>query len=157
MNNPVVLFVCWGNICRSPMAEMVARARATQEGIRNVRFASAGVSAEEAGHEMDPRAVQTLTRAGYPVQSHQAHKVTTTELRDAAMVIGMEPLHLRKLKGIAPEVHPLYLMSDFDPDSVPGALIEDPWYGDESDFQTTLAQIEAAMPELMRRARELSR
>ncbi len=153
--NPTILFVCWGNICRSPMAEEVARAKAAQDGVTKVSFISAGVSADEAGHPIDPRAVSVLRAAGYQVGPHTARLVTAQEVFDADLVIGMEELHLTKLRRLAPHADHLYLLTDFNPDALPGAEIEDPWYGEADDFVTTLDQIEAAMPELIRRAREL--
>ena len=79
----------------------------------------------------------------------------TPYLDSADMVIGMERVHLSKLRQLVPQAEHLYLLSDFDPNTPPGAEIEDPWYGDDSDFIVTLHQIEGAMPELMKRAREL--
>ncbi len=64
MSGVNVLFICWGNICRSPMAKVVADAHAAREGLTGVTFTSAGVSAEETGHGMDPRAIATLEAAG---------------------------------------------------------------------------------------------
>ena len=75
MSRPVILFICWGNVCRSPMAEMVARAKAAIDHLA-VDFRSAGVSDEEAGHPMDSRARNTLIKAGYTPDSHTAHLVT---------------------------------------------------------------------------------
>ncbi len=156
MSEPArIVFVCWGNICRSPMAEVVARAHAARAGLHGVEFSSAGVSAEEAGNPMDPRAVDTLRAAGYRPAGHRAHRITADEARSAAMLIGMEQLHLNRLRKLVPGIHDLYLLTDFDPASRPGTPIEDPWYGDPSDFEVALAQIEAAMPEVIRRAREL--
>lgn len=156
MSRPTILFVCWGNICRSPMAEIVARAKASIDGLA-VDFSSGGVSDEENGRPMDSRARKALMAAGYHPDEHIAHKVTAEEVSAADMVIGMEVVHLSKLHRLVPTAEHLYLLSDFDPDSPPGSEIEDPWYGDDSDFPVTLHQIEAAMPELMKRARELLR
>ncbi len=153
--NPDIKFVCWGNICRSPMAEVVAREHAEREGLRGVTFSSAGVSAEEAGHPIDPRAAATLTAAGYHPGPFAAHRITEDEARSAAMLIGMEQLHLTRLRTLVPQAHNLYLLSDFDRNAVPGTPIDDPWYGDDSDFETTLSEIEAAIPEVLKRAREL--
>jgi len=153
--SPDITFVCWGNICRSPMAEVVAREHAEREGLHGVTFSSAGVSAEEAGHPIDPRAAATLTAAGYHPGAFTAHRITEDEAKSAAMLIGMEELHLSKLRALVPEAHNLYLLSDFDRNAVPGTPIEDPWYGDDSDFETTLSEIEAAIPEVLKRAREL--
>jgi protein-tyrosine phosphatase len=137
------------------MAEVVAREHAEREGLHGVTFSSAGVSAEEAGHPIDPRAAATLIAAGYHPGPFTAHKITEEEVTSAAMLIGMEELHLDKLRALVPQAHNLYLLSDFDRNAVPGTPIEDPWYGDDSDFETTLSEIEAAIPEVLRRAREL--
>ncbi len=155
MSAPRILFVCWGNICRSPMAEVIARSKAASEHVAGIEFSSGGVSSEESGHPMDARAVAVLTQAGYRPGPHQAHKVSAQEIDEADLVIGMEALHLTKLRQLSPHADHLYLLSDFDPNAVPGSEIEDPWYGDDSDFVITLHQIEAAMPEVVKRAREL--
>ncbi|WP_377106494.1 low molecular weight protein-tyrosine-phosphatase [Propionicimonas sp. T2.31MG-18] len=152
-----IMFVCWGNICRSPMAQVVAEAHAAREGLTGITFGSAGVSAEEAGNPMDPRAVATLRAAGYAPGPFTAHRITADEARSAAMLIGMEELHLSRLRQLVPGAHNLYLMTDFDRDAIPGSGIEDPWYGDDEDFATALTQIEAAMPEVIKRAAELVR
>ncbi len=151
-----IKFICWGNICRSPMAEVVAKAHAARERLKGVTFSSAGVSAEEAGHPMDPRAAATLRAAGYTPGPFTAHRITVEEVHSAAILIGMEQLHLEKLRQLVPGAHHLYLLSDFDRDAVPGSAIEDPWYGDDSDFEITLKEIEAAMPEVLKRAAELA-
>ncbi len=150
-----ITFVCWGNICRSPMAEVVAREHAAREGLHGITFRSAGVSAEEAGNPIDPRAAATLKAAGYHPGAFTAHRITAEEVRSADMLIGMEQLHLNKLRALVPEAHNLYLLTDFDSTAVPGSPIEDPWYGDDSDFETTLEEIEAAIPEVLKRAKEL--
>ena len=150
-----VVFVCWGNICRSPMAEQVAREWAAREGI-DVRFSSAGVSAEEQGNPIDHRAAAVLRQAGYPVSPHRAHRIAADEIRQADLVIGMEGLHLDRMRRLVPDAGNLALLTDFDPDAPAGAPVEDPWYGPSSGFRETLASVEAAMPGLMDRLRQLS-
>lgn len=154
---PTIRFVCWGNICRSPMAEVVARQWAARHDVGPVSFASAGVSSEEEGNPMDPRAVAVLQRAGYHLGDHRAHRITSAEIRDSALLIGMERIHLDRIRQMVPGAQHLYLLSNFDPDAVPGSGIPDPWYGPPDGFEQTLSSIEAAMPELMRRAAELVR
>lgn len=154
-SDPEIAFVCWGNICRSPMAEVIAKAYAEREGVHGVTFASYGVSAEEAGNPIDPRAVEALRAAGFTPGPHTARKITADQVRNAALLIGMEELHLAKLRQLVPGAKHLYLLTDFDRDAVPGSAIDDPWYGDDSDFERALTEIEAAMPEVMKRAREL--
>ncbi|OYO12725.1 low molecular weight phosphatase family protein [Enemella evansiae] len=140
-------FVCWGNICRSPMAERVAEAYAEREGLTDVEFSSSGVSSEELGNPMDPRAAQWLRENGYRADDHTAHQVTREEIDGADLVVAMEDLHVDRMRRLRPE-HPekLRLLTDFDPDAEPGSGVPDPWYGDADGFGDTLASIEAAMP-----------
>lgn len=155
--SPRVVFVCWGNICRSPMAERVARAQAEREGIR-ARFTSAATSTEEIGSKMDPRAAEKLRAAGYDPENHSAHQITPEEIADADLVIAMEDLHLSKMRGIAGGElgEHVRLLTDFDPDAEPGSGVPDPWYGNADGFADTLATIESAMPGILAEVKELA-
>ena len=145
-----VVFVCWGNICRSPMAERVAVGRADEAGLGDVTFTSAGVSAEELGNPMDPRAVATLQEAGYDADGHAAHQIDAAEIDSADLVVAMEQLHIDRLLAMGPgRTDHLRLLTDFDPDAEPGSGVPDPWYGDDSGFEDTLSSIEAAMPGIL--------
>lgn len=155
MSDLSVLFVCWSNTCRSPMARVVGETMAERENLRGVQFTSAGLSAAQAGNGMDPRALAHLQAAGYETGPHTAHRATPEEIRAAAMVIGMQPIQLRKIRKMAPVARTLYLLTDFDRNAIPGSAIEDPLYGDDTSFGVTLHQIEAAMPGVLKRAREL--
>ena len=155
MSDLSVLFVCWSNTCRSPMARVVGETMAERENLSGVQFSSAGLSAAHAGDGMDPRALALLRAAGYEPGLHMAHRVTPEEIRAAAMVIGMQPIQLRQIRKMVPDARTPYLLTDFDRNAVPGSAIEDPLYGDDSSFEVTLHQIEAAMPGVLKRAREL--
>lgn len=150
-----VVFVCLGNICRSPMAERVAQGWAAREGLDGVRFTSAGVSSEERGNPIDARARVVLAEAGYDAGGHRARRITSVEIREANLVIALKPLHLQHMRRLAPDAEHLALLTDFDPGAEPGAGVPDPWYGDLDGFHDTLAAIEAAMPGVMARVREL--
>ena len=150
-----VIFVCWGNICRSPMAERVAVAYAERDGLTGVEFTSAATSSEELGEPMDPRAARTLRQHGYHADDHVAHQIDRTELDSADLVIAMEDLHVQRLHRIDPDADRITLLTDFDPAAEPGSGVPDPWYGSESGFLDTLAAIEAAMPGIIDRARSL--
>ena len=157
-NAPVsVVFVCWGNICRSPMAERIARAQASAKHHDGIVFTSAGVSSEETGNPIDPRARAVLTRHGYDASGHRAHRITAAEITDADLVIGLEPLHVDRMRRLAPGVEHLALLTDFDPDAEPGSGVPDPWYGEADGFEDTLAALEAAMPGILARATSLRR
>ncbi len=141
-NAPVsVVFVCWGNICRSPMAERIARAQASAKHHDGIVFTSAGVSSEETGNPIDPRARAVLTRHGYDASGHRAHRITAAEIADADLVIGLEPLHVDRMRKLVPGADHLALLTDFDPDAEPGSGVPDPWYGEADGFEDTLAAL----------------
>ena len=152
-----VVFVCWGNICRSPMAERVARREAERSGLTDVVFTSAGVSSEELGNPMDDRAAGALSAAGYDAADHVAHQIDAAELAAADLVVAMEDVHVRRLRALDPTADTVYLLSDFDPEAEPGSGLADPWYGSAAGFRDTLAAVEAAVPGVLDRVRELPR
>ena len=139
-----VLFVCWGNICRSPMAERVARRRAEEQGL-DIRIESFGVSSEEVGNPIDRRAARVLERAGYDASGHTARKIGASHITAADLVIAAEQLHVDRLLRIAPGATNIALINDFNPDKPTGEALVDPWYGSEEGFEVTLADIEAAV------------
>lgn len=116
-----ILVVCTGNICRSPMGEIVLRERFAQAGI-DVDVDSVGVSDEESGRPVDSRAAKVLREAGYDVPRRAARQVTPADLADSDLVLAMTVGHARQLKkvaesnGIDPSV--IHLWSEFD-DNVP--------------------------------------
>ncbi|MDO4913776.1 MAG: low molecular weight phosphotyrosine protein phosphatase, partial [Bifidobacteriaceae bacterium] len=81
--------VCTGNICRSPMGEIVLRAFFQQEGLQDdVRVISSGVSSEEQGNPIDRRAVKVLRDRGYEIPSnHYAHLVTPEEIKETDLFL----------------------------------------------------------------------
>ncbi len=150
-----VVFVCWGNICRSPIAERVAEKLAADRGLTGVQFSSAATSREELGAPMDERAARVLGRRGYRTGGHRAHQITRDEIERADLVLAMEDIHVRKMLAIDPGATNLRLLTDFDPDAEPGSGIDDPWYGPGSGFERTLASIEAAVPGVLDTVAEL--
>ena len=151
-----VVFVCWGNICRSPIAERVAQRAAAEAGLKGVEFTSGATSSEELGAPIDQRAAAVLVANGYRAAGHLAHRVTAREVTEADLVIAMEDIHVSKLRAIA-DVEHIHLLTEFDPEAEPGSGVPDPWYGTESGFNDTLASVESAMPGVLTRVRELQR
>ncbi len=152
-----VVFVCWGNICRSPMAERVAERAAADAGLGDVEFASAATSREELGAPIDPRARRVLSAHGYRAGGHSAHQITPDEIAEADLVIAAEPIHVDKMLRMAPDADNLSLLSDYDPDAPEGSGLPDPWYGGPEGFEDTLAAVEAAMPGVLDKVTELQR
>jgi protein-tyrosine phosphatase len=152
-----VLFVCWGNICRSPMAERVAERAAAEAGLTGVEFSSAATSTEELGEPIDPRAASVLAERGYRHDRHRAHQVSAQEIAAADLVIAMEDIHIRKMLAVEPGSINLSLLTEYDPSAEPGSGVPDPWYGSPAGFYGTLSAIEAAMPGILDRIRQIQR
>ena len=151
---PRVVFVCWGNICRSPMAERVARQWFADAGVV-AEVTSAGVSSEELGNPIDRRARRVLEDAAYDAAGHRAHQISAEEIRTADLVIAAEHLHAERIRRLVPDAS-IRLISEFDPEAAPGDPLPDPWYGDHSDFLDTLDAIERSMPGIIDAVRGLA-
>src|SRR5699024_9932193 len=149
-----IVFVCHGNICRSPMAERMAEQAADEAGLEHVRFSSAGVSSEEAGNPIDPRAVRKLRELGCRTGDHRAHRITADEARGADLIICAQQRHADRVVGLDAELAPrVMLLTDFVPGAEPGSGVPDPWYGDASGFDDTADTIAAAPPAILDRTR----
>jgi len=157
-----VMTVCTGNICRSPMAEIVLRERFAEAGLDHVVVDSAGTSDEERGNPVDPRARRVLERHGYVVLPHQARRVTPADLHARDLVLTATATHLHALErlvpgGLAP--NRLRMLRSFDPATTgaTGHLLDlaDPWYGVDDDFDETLSMIEAAAEGIVGHVRAL--
>ena len=148
-----VMTVCTGNICRSPMAEIVLRDRFEAAGLGDaVVVDSSGVSDEEHGNPVDRRARAVLAEHGYPTGGgHRARQVTREDVASRDLVLAMTTRHahrLRDLAGQVPNDATIRMYRSFDPAAVDlpesGLDIADPWYGGPQDFEECLAEIEAA-------------
>lgn len=156
-----VMTVCTGNICRSPMAEVVLRDRLEAAGLGDaVEVDSTGVSDEEAGNAMDRRAAQVLREHGYRVDGHAARKVTTSGLESRDLVLAMTTGHAQRLRRLRPEA-PIRMYREFDVAALVAAGgdehrldIDDPWYGGREDFEEVLAQLEAGAEGIIAHIRE---
>lgn len=95
-----IVVVCTGNICRSPMGEVVLAKRLARAGIE-AEVTSAGVSSEESGHPIDRRAANVLRDSGYDVPSHRAHRISDDELRSSDLILAMTTGHARRLRSMA--------------------------------------------------------
>ncbi|WP_020496287.1 low molecular weight protein-tyrosine-phosphatase [Sciscionella marina] len=142
-----VCFVCTGNICRSPMAESVLRAKLAEEGIEGVTVSSAGIGPWHAGEPMDERAAAVLAEAGYD-DEHRAAQVNPNHI-EADLLLAMDSGHRRALLR-ATDPGRVRLFRSFDPlAGETAAEVPDPYYGGEHGFTELLACIERCMPGLL--------
>lgn len=143
MTTPSVLFVCLGNICRSPLAEGAMRAQAQAAGMA-VRLDSAGTGGWHAGDAPDLRAQATAVRHGTDISDLRARQVRASDFLDFDHIIAMDSENLADLRHIAPPdaTAQLSLMLDHVPERA-GKSVADPYYGQQRDFETTWADVSA--------------
>ncbi|WP_114855062.1 low molecular weight protein-tyrosine-phosphatase [Brachybacterium sp. YJGR34] len=153
-----ILTVCTGNICRSPMAEYALRAALEAGGLDDrVEIASVGTSGWEIGNPVDPRAGALLRRHGIDASAHRARQMDDEELRRADLVLALDHDHvdpLRRSLGPDRAEAVVRMVRDFAPRPVADTGIRDPWYGDESDFETAWEQIDEAAAGIVAHVRE---
>jgi protein-tyrosine phosphatase len=143
-----VVFVCTGNICRSPIAEKVFVHELERAGLTDrVRVTSAGTGGWHVGSPADERAVALLRAEGY-AEAHVARQVDADQL-SADLIVALDDGHRRALQAMVPERDRVRLLRSFDPDAPPGAEVPDPYYGEADGFAGVLAMIRAAMPGLL--------
>jgi protein-tyrosine phosphatase len=148
-----VVTVCSGNICRSPMAEVVLRAALADAGLADrVVVTSAGVGDWHVGEPMDPRAADTLAARGFGTE-HVARQIDETT-PEADLVLAATTDHVRALVHAGVPADRVRLLRSFDPSAPEGAEVPDPYYGGPEGFDEVLAMIEAATPGLVGWARE---
>ncbi len=149
-----VCFVCTGNICRSPMAEVVLRELARGTAIGPSRtladvlvVSSVGTGPWHVGEPMDPRARAALARRDYDGDAHVAQQVDREVLQGADLVVCLDRRHLETMRGLAgdPAAEERFVtLRGFDPSSEGASDIADPYYGEERDFDECLANVEAS-------------
>ncbi len=141
-----VVFVCTGNICRSPMADVVFRALAEQAGLApRVISTSAGTGDWHVGRPMDQRAARTLADAGYDGSRHRAQTFDPGWHDRVDLVLAMDAANLHDVGGRGPRTA---LFGDLDPEQ-PGAEVPDPYYGGDSGFEEVLRMIERTSTSLV--------
>ncbi len=142
-----VLFVCTGNICRSPTAEAVMRAMADKAGQADVFFIdSAGTHGYHTGNGPDRRAVATAAARGISMAGLSARPVTVEDFERFDLILAMDAGHLRHLNKMRPAAAraKVALFMDFDAKGQKGRDVPDPYYGADRGFEEVLDMIEAA-------------
>jgi len=143
MEQRSVLFVCTGNICRSPTAEAVLRHLAAEEGI-DLRIASAGIGDWHVGSAPDKRAQHHAKGRGYDMGALRARQVRPSDFAEFDLILAMDGGHLQALQRMAPpgQRHKVRLF-------IAGRDVPDPYYGGPAGFEQVLDLVEAACRDLL--------
>ena len=151
-----VLFVCLGNICRSPTAEAVFRERVIAAGLEEkIRIDSAGTGDWHIGRAPDPRTREAAARRGYQMDSLRARQVSPQDFYEFDVVLAMDNANLSDLQAMQPADVTVTLGRFLDYAS--GAAVSevpDPYYGGEDGFDRVLDLIEGGADGLLDALRE---
>ena len=129
-----ILFVCHGNICRSPMAELVMKDLVRRRGLAGgYEIASAATSREEIGNPIYPPARRKLAAHGIPLEDHRARQMTPADYDRYDWIVAMDRANLRNIRRIiGGDPHgKVRLLLDFA--DRPGEEVADPWYTGDFD------------------------
>lgn len=149
-----VVFVCTGNICRSPMAEVVFRWFAASVGLADrVVSCSAGTGDWHVGEAADPRATAALERRGYDGTRHRARQFSAADFGSNDLVVALDRSHERNLRAWArseTDAEKVVLLRGFEEGPPEPPDVPDPYYAGPEDFDEVLAMIENACRALFR-------
>ncbi|MFN3387424.1 MAG: low molecular weight protein-tyrosine-phosphatase [Allosphingosinicella sp.] len=146
-----VLFVCLGNICRSPLAEAALRGEAERLGIE-IAVDSAGTGDWHVGSPPDPRAVAVAKRSGVDISHLRARQVERADFHRFDHVVALDAQNLRDLERLRPQGAEarLSLLLDHVPGRE-GEAVADPYYGEDDHFDLTWNDVTAGARALARR------
>ncbi|CAN5316293.1 low molecular weight protein-tyrosine-phosphatase [soil metagenome] len=151
IQRPAILFVCLGNICRSPLAEAAFRARAEAAELV-VTVDSAGTGDWHIGNPPDPRAQATAKRHGVDISTYRARQIRIDDFDRFTHVFALDLENLANLHRLAP-ADPgasLSLLLDMVPGRE-GQPVADPYFGEDEGFEETWAEVDAAAKALVER------
>ena len=153
-----ILFVCLGNICRSPTAEGVMRHLVAEAGLEEtVRVQSAGTAAWHAGEGPDPRASEAALRRGIELAG-TARQLEPDDFERYDLIVAMDAANLRDAQRLAPNEEArtgVRLLREFDPAACAAGELDvpDPYYGGPRGFDDVLDMVEAACRGLLEEVR----
>lgn len=147
--SPAILFLCLGNICRSPLAEGAARAAFAEAGV-DATLDSAGTGDWHVGHPPDTRAQAEARRRGIDISDLRARQLAPDDFRRFDLILAADAANLRDARAIRPAdaTATLALMLDLVPGRA-GESVADPYYGDDGGFAATWDDVSAVAAALI--------
>lgn len=151
LQRPALLFVCLGNICRSPLAEAAFRAVAAQAGLA-AEADSAGTGDWHVGAPPDPRARTEALRHGIDISTYRARQVSVADFGRFTHILALDRTNLDDLRAIAPAdaTARLSLLLDYVP-GMEGRSVADPYFGPDTGFAETWREVNQAADALVRK------
>ena len=136
MSQPLrVLFVCLGNICRSPLAEVVVKSVAQEQGLLDqFHFESAGTGSWHVGGGADPRSASKALEKGLSLENHQAQQITRRNIGDWDIFVAMDSDNRRNLIAMGAKPEQVVMMRAFE-GAAQAPDVPDPYYGGTSGFE----------------------
>jgi len=149
-----VLFVCLGNICRSPTAEGVFRHAVEEAGLsRHISIDSCGVGGWHVGKAPDSRAQVAALRRGIDISHLRARQLSASDFLEFDYVLGMDRDNLKAMRALQPSASRAHVGLLLDFADMPDAEVPDPYYGGDEGFEHVLNLIEAASAGLIAQLR----
>ncbi len=151
-----ILFVCLGNICRSPVAATVAKHEFARAGL-DVRVDSAGTAGYHIGAPADARSIASARIAGYDARPHRARQIAVQDFEKFDVILAMDKANLRELTSRCPS-HLLHKVDLFLRHAgVESALeVPDPYYGGEHDFERVIELVKLGVKNLVLAQRDIA-
>lgn len=146
-----VLFVCLGNICRSPTAEAVMRKKLQDKGLENwFEIDSAGTGNWHVGESPDARATQAAQVRGYDMSEIRARQITENDFKHFDLILAMDRSNISNMRRVCPSgcMSKIGLLMDYVPHAVLDE-VPDPYYGNEDGFNLVLGLLEEACDKLI--------
>lgn len=154
---PGVLFVCFGNICRSPSAHGILDKKLLEQGIRTrFKVDSCGTAAINLGKEPDARAQTSAFAFGYDISALRARQITDDDYRNFSHIIAMDRKNLLHINSWVPDgfIGNISMMMDHHPKLRRATEIKDPYYSNASEFNTMIPLLEECVDGLLQTLRD---
>jgi protein-tyrosine phosphatase len=150
-DKPAILFVCLGNICRSPLAEAAFRAEAGRVGLE-AEADSAGTGAWHVGNPPDPRAQAVARRYGIEIGACRARQIAAADFHRFSHIVALDANNLATIEAMRPKGAKAKISLLLDHvEGRAGEPVADPYYGDEAGFETAWADVTSGAQALVSR------